>query len=100
VRSVFFYEYDLGASWMHEVRIERSLNQARANSTRGVWPARAPRHQGFAVVLGSTYRDWLAEFAYRESMDDEPLDFDPEQFDCDAVNATLRQPDLWAIRFG
>lgn len=99
VPSVFFYEYDFGAAWKHEIRVEKVVRASRRKEyPRCLAGARAAPSE---MCCGAVeYRDWLSEASYREIMDDGPLDFDPEHFDRDTVNAMLRQTDPWAIILG
>jgi hypothetical protein len=91
VPTVFFYEYDFGDSWMHELRVERIVRaNARMRYPRCVAGARLAPPEDCGGPRG--YQEWLAarvedRLFDREQEDDEPV----RRFDLDQVNALLRE---------
>ena len=91
----FLYEYDFGDSWEHEILIEKVLSaEAGASYPRCTAGRRACPPEDCGGPWG--YAELLAAVAdpdHSEHADElEWLDpeFDPEEFDRDAVNAALR----------
>ena len=89
--STIFYEYDLGDSWMHRIELKKII------------PANADNQQIRCINGGQScppedcggiwgYSDLLNSLQYAE--DDEVMTpfgrFNPEQFDIDAVNLSLK----------
>ena len=91
------YEYDFGDSWMHSLLLEKVLVQPSAEAAlpRCVTGKRAcpPDDSGglggwdftCEVLRDPSHPDYES---YSEVFD---VDFDPEAFDVDAINAALRQ---------
>ena len=92
----FLYEYDLGDSWMHEITVQRTVEDAAEGRPRCTGGARACPPEDCGGPGGYEY--------FLEAMTDpeheEHLsmlkwaggDFDPEEFDAGAVDWTLS---LW-----
>jgi hypothetical protein len=90
----FTYEYDFGDGWLHDIRVER-VRPASAPHPRAVCMAGAracppedcggvPGYENVLRVLKRAatqddreFRDWVGEYQ-------------PEQFDAEAVNACLQ----------
>jgi hypothetical protein len=89
-KSKFVYEYDFGDGWMHEIVVEKTLPAEKGvDYPRCIWgfydmlqAASDPKHPEH-----EDYKEWLGD------------KFDPEAFDVEAKDATLReifkQPRTW-----
>ena len=90
------YKYDFGDCWEHDIRVEKKLviatepyGEARVlGGARACPPEDAGGPGGYEEML-RTLRDKPKSEAAREYLDWAGEDFDPEQFDRRATNATL-----------
>ena len=105
-KSKFVYEYDFGDDWMHDIVVEKTLPVEKGvdyprciagklacppEDCGGIW--------GFYNMLQAVADPKHAEHEdYKEWLDDK---FDPEAFDLEAKDATLREifkrPRAWLI---
>jgi hypothetical protein len=92
----FFYEYDFGDSWVHEITLEETLApESRVAYPRCLEGARACPPEDVGGVWG--YADFLQAIANPEhESHDDMLEwiggkFDPKAFSVHQVNRTLRQ---------
>jgi len=94
-RKRFLYEYDFGDSWEHEILIEKVLSaEPGATYPRCTAGRRACPPEDCGGPWG--YADLLAAVADPDDSEHADMlewldpEFDPEEFDRDAVNAALR----------
>ena len=91
----FVYEYDFGDSWEHEILIEKVLTPEPGVSypvcltgKRACPPEDCGGVWGYGDLL-ETIRN-LEDPEYKDMMDWLGEEFDPERFDADEINRTLR----------
>mgnify|MGYP001591232569 CR=1 FL=1 len=92
----FFYEYDMGDSWGHEIKVETIASEtADFKGPECLVGARACPPEDCGGIEG--YEDFLAAIrAPKHEQHDEMIewvgdDFDPDDFDVDRANKALRR---------
>lgn len=95
-RMKFFYEYDFGDCWMHEVVLEKILEPADGMrypvclaGARACPPEDCGGPSGYMTLLGILSDP--AHERYEEMVDWVGGEFDPEAFDIEGINQQLRR---------
>jgi hypothetical protein len=97
--SAFLYEYDFGDSWTHELLVEKTLSPAETKYPICLAGERACPPEDVGGVWG--YKGFLEAIRDPDHPEHEDYlewiggEFDPEAFDLEGVNATLRRIGHW-----
>lgn len=95
-KQKFWYEYDFGDSWIHEITVEKLVPAESAHPTavcvtgkRACPPEDCGSYPGYGMLLEALNAPVKTE-EQEEMLEWIGDDFDPEQFDPDAVNRRLK----------